>query len=34
LAARDLLAQVQADDARSAVAAFRAMGGGWSGGLQ
>jgi outer membrane protein TolC len=29
LASRDLLAQVHADDARSAVAAFRALGGGW-----
>lgn len=29
LAARDLLARVHADDARSAVAAFRALGGGW-----
>lgn len=30
LAARDLLAQVHTDDARSAVAAFRALGGGWN----
>jgi NodT family efflux transporter outer membrane factor (OMF) lipoprotein len=29
LASRDLLARVHADDARSAVAAFRALGGGW-----
>jgi outer membrane protein TolC len=29
LASRDLLAQVHANDARSAVAAFRALGGGW-----
>lgn len=29
LASRDLLAQVRANDARSAVAAFRALGGGW-----
>lgn len=30
LQSQDLLAQVQADDARSAVAAFRALGGGWN----
>ncbi len=30
LASRDLLARVRTDDARSAVAAFRALGGGWS----
>ncbi|SEN11712.1 efflux transporter, outer membrane factor (OMF) lipoprotein, NodT family [Luteibacter sp. UNCMF331Sha3.1] len=30
LAARDLLARVHTDDARSAVAAFRALGGGWN----
>jgi len=33
LAARDLLASVHTDDARSAVAAFRALGGGWGGRL-
>lgn len=31
LASRDQLARVHADDARAAVAAFRALGGGWSG---
>ena len=30
LAAQDLLASVRTDDARSAVAAFRALGGGWT----
>ncbi len=30
LAAQDLLAEVHTDDARSAVAAFRALGGGWT----
>jgi outer membrane protein TolC len=31
LAARDQLARVHADDARAAVATFRALGGGWPG---
>lgn len=31
LASRDQLARVQADDARAAVATFRALGGGWTG---
>ncbi|HEY9131190.1 MAG TPA: efflux transporter outer membrane subunit [Dyella sp.] len=31
LASRDRLAQTRADDARAAVAAFRALGGGWAG---
>jgi len=30
LAAQDLLARVRTDDARAAVAAFRALGGGWT----
>jgi len=32
LASRDELARVHADDARAAVATFRALGGGWSNG--
>lgn len=34
LAARDQLARVHADDARAAVATFRALGGGWTSGVE